>query len=849
MKKWQRRSSVFLTTILLSANLVGIVPIVKAVDGETEGTEVTAESVENNSTEESSVETLESTESTETTETTEATEVTEESDEKESEKVTIPVQMLGVNDFHGALDTTGTAYLPSGTHRGVGKASNLAAHLDEAEKNFKSEKGGETERVQAGDLVGASPANSALLQDEPTIKVFNQMNFTLGTLGNHEFDKGLGEFHRILKGLEPASGQFEGDLGEIVNGYEREPSKQEIVIANIVNKSDGKIPYGFEPYTTRSYSNGNESVKVAYMGIITSEFPNLVLAEHTKDYDVLDEAETIAKYSKLIREKEKVDAIVLITHLSAVSDANGNVSGEVATVLDKVNQIYPDNSIDVVFAGHNHQHTNGVYENGENKTRVVQSTAQGKAYIDLQGELDPETKDFVDVPEAEVKPTTDRPDKNAEVQKTVDHASELIKKVTESKIATAAEGVTTITKDVNAHSESPLGNLIVDAQLYMANDIQLKDAAGNPVTVDFAMTNNGGIRADLTAQPDGAITWGAVQAVQPFGNILQVVALSGQTIRDVLNEQHKNGKLHYFLQIAGLSFTYQGVGDDFEVVEIKDSQGKELDPEKMYNVVINDFLFGGGDGFKSFTKGKLVAAMDTDTSTFVSYFEKMEKEGKKITAPALGRKLEVGEEVPSETEETEEPGTTETEEPGTTETEEPGTTETEEPGTTETEEPGTTETEEPGTTESTEDSKETEKNKPLDEATKVSKTVLVGGVIKGESLPGAEVSITLPNGEVHHVTVGKDGKFSFDIRGFDLKKDDTLKLHFIKDDMMVERDIVVTNETAQNGGASGSNNSNNKKPGYLPQTGEEAAPFALAGLAIVGGVLTIVMVRKKNEVK
>ncbi|MDT2825824.1 bifunctional metallophosphatase/5'-nucleotidase [Vagococcus lutrae] len=681
MKKWQRRSSVFLTTILLSANLVGIVPIVKAVDGETEGTEVTAESVENNSTEESSVETLESTESTETTETTdatettEATEVTEESDEKESEKVTIPVQMLGVNDFHGALDTTGTAYLPSGTHRGVGKASNLAAHLDEAEKTFKSEKGGETERVQAGDLVGASPANSALLQDEPTIKVFNQMNFTLGTLGNHEFDKGLGEFHRILKGLEPASGQFEGDLGEIVNGYERVASDQEIVIANIVNKSDGHIPYGFEPYTTRSYSNGNESVKVAYMGIITSEFPNLVLAEHTKDYDVLDEAETIAKYSKLIREKEKVDAIVLITHLSAVSDANGNISGEVATVLDKVNQIYPDNSIDVVFAGHNHQHTNGVYENGENKTRVVQSTAQGKAYIDLQGELDPETKDFVDVPEAEVKPTTDRPDKNAEVQKTVDHASELIKKVTESKIATAAEGVTTITKDVNAHSESPLGNLIVDAQLYMANDIQLKDAAGNPVTVDFAMTNNGGIRADLTAQPDGAITWGAVQAVQPFGNILQVVALSGQTIRDVLNEQHKNGKLHYFLQIAGLSFTYQGVGDDFEVVEIKDSQGKELDPEKMYNVVINDFLFGGGDGFKSFTKGKLVAAMDTDTSTFVSYFEKMEKEGKKITAPSLGRKLEVGEEVPSETEETEEPGTTETEEPGTTETEEPGTTE------------------------------------------------------------------------------------------------------------------------------------------------------------------------------
>ena len=74
-------------------------------------------------------------------------------------------------------------------------------------------------------MVGASPANSALLQDEPTVKVFNEMNFEYGALGNHEFDEGLGEFNRIMKGEAPTPGQF----NKIVDEYPHEASKQEVV--------------------------------------------------------------------------------------------------------------------------------------------------------------------------------------------------------------------------------------------------------------------------------------------------------------------------------------------------------------------------------------------------------------------------------------------------------------------------------------------------------------------------------------------------------------------------------------------------------------------------------------------
>ncbi len=52
-------------------------------------------------------------------------------------------------------------------------------------KDFKDKNPeGNTFRVEAGDMVGASPATSSLLQDEPTMKSLKAMNVNIGTLGN-----------------------------------------------------------------------------------------------------------------------------------------------------------------------------------------------------------------------------------------------------------------------------------------------------------------------------------------------------------------------------------------------------------------------------------------------------------------------------------------------------------------------------------------------------------------------------------------------------------------------------------------------------------------------------------------
>ncbi|WP_445449747.1 5'-nucleotidase C-terminal domain-containing protein, partial [Enterococcus faecalis] len=294
--------------------------------------------------------------------------------------------------------------------------------------------------------------------------------------------------------------------------------------------------------------------------------------------------------------------------------------------------------MDAFFAGHNHVYTNGVVGD----TRIVQSTSQGKGYIDLQGEIDKTTKDFVSTPTAIVSPVIPNngvsPD--TDVQGIVADADNRVKAVTEEKIGTA-DKAEDITRTVNELGESPVGNLVTDAQVYMANKKGEK--------VDFAITNNGGIRDDLKVKSDAAITWGAAQAVQPFGNIMQIVEMTGQQLKNVLNQQtfnydeEKGQASGYYLQLSGLKYTVEknpdsAAANPYVVKEMKKADGTAIDPNGTYKLIINDFLYGGGDGFSEFTKANLVGALDPDTETFIGYIQDLEANGKKVSASVEGRK-------------------------------------------------------------------------------------------------------------------------------------------------------------------------------------------------------------------
>jgi 5'-nucleotidase len=524
----------------------------------------------------------------------------------------IDVQFLGINDFHGNIDTESKMKDASGKEVKVGGAAYLATHLKQREQEVAN-KGGHTFRVHAGDIVGASPSVSSLLQDEPTMEILDKMKFDVGALGNHEFDEGIPELKRLYSGGEhPKVKEYTKGTNYTYNGIRNDFNN---LAANVTDKKTGQ-PI-FNPYVVKEV----EGVKIGFIGVVTKETPTVVMPEFVKDYNFIDEAEAINKYTKELKD-QGVKAIVVLGHVDATTKGD-TTTGTFADIAMKV-----DDEVDMFFTGHNHGYVNG-YVDGK---LLVQSYDYGKAFSDVDTKLDPTTKDFVKgETKAQIVLNTRDVEPNAEIKAIVDEAKEITKTVTEKEIAKATSS-NPIGERKPEGGENAVGNLVVDAQRIMSG-------------ADFAITNSGGVREALkpskNAKGEDIFTWGSAYAVQPFGNQVKVVSMTGQQIKDALNQQWQDPNRDMFLQISGFKYTYERTDKGTKVVDMFLADGSKMDMNKAYTVAANEFLVGGGDKFTAFKGSKLVRGYKTDTETFTEYIEKLGKEGKPVTAAVEGRAMNV----------------------------------------------------------------------------------------------------------------------------------------------------------------------------------------------------------------
>lgn len=543
----------------------------------------------------------------------------------------VPVQILGINDVHGNIDTTGNAYVGAHRYQNAGNAARLASYLNQAQDYFDSQnnlpKGNNnTFRVEAGDAVGASPAMSSLLQDEPTLKALKAMGITIGTLGNHEFDEGLDEFNRALTGGQPKPGQF----NPVEMKYPHEDSGIQMVVSNVTTDY-GKTPFNWQPYLVKTIKYNNQTVKVGFIGVVTTDMPKLTFAKNLKGYKILDPAETIAKYEKILQ-AQGVNAIVVLGHTAVFNKYNkatqkNTIYGESIDILKKLYQIDPDNSVDIFIGAHSHWYANGQVGH----TKIVQAESYSKAYDDITGYIDPQTQDFVPgsllshvypVMSAAQDPVTKNDPK---VEAIVKDAEDRTKAITEAPIGHGTKTVSKTEKE-DGH-ESEIADLVVDAQLAMAKKAGLK--------ADFAITNAGGVRASLNVEPNGNILWKSAQAVQPFGNRLQVNAMTGQQIANLMNSQ---GGSRWYL-VAGMKYYSTKTSDPDhpdKTVLMLDADGKPVEMDKTYNVVVNNYL---ADSVPELKDTKKVADLGVDTDIFIDYI----KGQKAIVPPTTDRKQTVTE--------------------------------------------------------------------------------------------------------------------------------------------------------------------------------------------------------------
>ena len=451
----------------------------------------------------------------------------------------------------------------------VGRADYLAAYLEQREATNPKN----TLLLHAGDAVGASAPTSSLLQDEPTIEVLNKLGFDAGTLGNHEFDKGVNEMLRLVYGgKNPKTGNdFEG-------------ADFPYVAANVIDEKTGKsiLP----PYVVKRV-NG---MPIGIIGVALSSTPTIVTPSGVAGVKFSDEAEAINK-SVAELHKQGIHAIVVIAHDPGTSKTDGtNAAGDLVDIANKV-----DSDVDVIFGGHNHAYMNATV----NGKLLVQSYSYGTAFSDVDLKIDPRTKDIVSK-SAEIVTTYHegiQPDPviTSMIQKYEAKVAPIVNQV----VGNASNPITGVQ---NAAGESALGDLIADSMLKAMN-------------TDFAFMNPGGIRADL---PAGQLTWGDLYIVQPFNNDLVKMDLTGAQIKQLLEQQW--GSQTRMLQLSGLTYSYDSSKPaGSRILQINKADGTSLDMAATYTVTVNNFMADGGDEYFVLKEGKNRTVGPVDIDAFVNY--------------------------------------------------------------------------------------------------------------------------------------------------------------------------------------------------------------------------------------
>ncbi|WP_336208594.1 bifunctional metallophosphatase/5'-nucleotidase [Nonomuraea sp. LPB2021202275-12-8] len=554
---------------------------------------------------------------------------------------TVPVRLLALNDFHGNLEppsgSSGRMVDEHGNTVDAGGAVYVATHMKAlADRN--------TIAVAQGDLIGATPLISAAYHDEPSVEFLGKLGLKVAAVGNHEFDEGYAELRRIMKGgCHPVDGCSPGGPWK---GAAFDYVGANVLFKNRNEKTDALSALGHSgqikklmadwgvpalPPVSVKWMNG---VPIGFIGLVTQTTPNIVTAEGIKDLKFVDEVKAANVASKLLKLVGVKAQVVLVHEGDQVTagqspDACSAVPGAGNRIATQV-----DSEVDLVLSGHSHQAYLCTVKDPAGRDRVYsQGGSFGRVITQVDLQVNVKTRDIdrasvVADNHVVTRTVTPDPDISTFVQTWKDRVAPV-----------ANRPVGTITTDITntaaPSGESPLGNLIADAQLAATR------TGGN---AQIALMNPGGIRASLThagspaGEGDGVVTYGEAFAVQPFNNLMQVVTLTGAQLKTLLEQQFTGGPNNQaFTKIlqpsANLTYTYsQSAAWGSKVSNIQ-IDGAPVTDAQTIRVAANNFLVGGGDAFQAFTGGTDLWSGPLDIDAFVEHLGRANP----IAPPATNR--------------------------------------------------------------------------------------------------------------------------------------------------------------------------------------------------------------------
>lgn len=500
----------------------------------------------------------------------------------------VSLRILAINDFHGNL------YPPSGGIRirdpqdaartvmvPAGGAEYMATAVRELRRGHEHHV-----FVAAGDLIGASPLLSALFHDEPTIEALSLMGLELSAVGNHEFDGGDIELLRKQNGgCHPVHGckgatPFKGADFKYLAASTWDTRTQRTI---------------FPAYQVKIF----DGIPVAFIGLTLKATPDMVTPTGVAGLRFDDEADTVNRLVPELR-AQGIEAIVVLIHEGGFPSGDYNecsgISGPIVEIVGRL-----DKAVDVVISGHTHH----AYVCSIDGRLVTSGDKYGTIVSAIDLEIDRTTRDVVS---AKANNVIVRNDAYAKDQQQTDLIAAYARLATPLAQRAIGRIGGAFTRDTNASGASTAGQLVADAQLAATVAPEHGGAVIAFANAGSAGGNSGGVRTALLPGVDGTVRYGQLFAMQPFSNNLVTLTLSGEQIRQLLEQQWRDdNSLGEFLQVSS-GFEYRWAASQGKNRHVVPGSlmlhGKPLEPAKAYRVTVNIFMAEGGGGLRVLLEGR-----------------------------------------------------------------------------------------------------------------------------------------------------------------------------------------------------------------------------------------------------
>ncbi|MFC5472414.1 bifunctional metallophosphatase/5'-nucleotidase [Paraherbaspirillum soli] len=498
----------------------------------------------------------------------------------------VEVNLVAINDLHGHLEAETESFVsaadPTPRKLKVGGIATIAGAL----RAWRAEDP-QLLLVGAGDLIGASPALSSIWADEPTIEALNLLGLRASAVGNHEFDRGTAELLRYQHGgcnsprLEYAC-RFHDSFGGAKFSY---------LAANAIGNASQR------PLLPAYRIEQVHGIKIAFIGAVLRGTSSMVEAGGIADMHFIDEAEAINRWVPELK-AQGVSAIVVLIHQGGATpepfDQN-DCSQLQGPIVDIVRRLDP--AIRLVISAHTHH---GYLCQVDGRS-VTQAESFGhmltRVTLTIDPRIAPLQQKVTAIRASNVLMDPERFAPDPALAGWLQQLQTRSAAVLAQPVARLA--VPLVDNELNAAGESPLGDLVADAQL----------AATRGFGAQIAMTNHKSMREPLESGVDGSNV-AQLAATLPYRNGLVLLSLSGSQIRMLLEQQswleqdRASGRI--MLQVSqGFAYRWDAAWPLGQRV-VPGSvtlDGVPLDEHAQYRISVNSFIAQGGDGFSVLTSG------------------------------------------------------------------------------------------------------------------------------------------------------------------------------------------------------------------------------------------------------